>query len=429
MINIKILRKSIDKTAVKLLKKGFILNVKKFNKLEKKRKKIQIITENFRSIQKNISKKIGNIKNLENKKKYLKKNKKISKKINKYNKKFYKIKKKIHNFMIKIPNILSKDVHFGETSFDNKIIYNYGKFKKMDFEIKNHVDLGNNINGFNWHASTKITGSNFVIMQGNLSKLYRILSQFMLDLHISFHKYQEIYVPYIVNENSIYGTGQYPKFKSDLFFINSKKNKKQKKYFLIPTAEVPLTNLVKNTILKKSDLPCMFVANTPCFRSESKSYGKKFQGLIRLHQFDKVELVQITHPKNSSTALEEITSHAEKVLQLLKLPYRKVLLCSKETNFSSKKTYDLEVWFPSQNTYKEISSCSNMSDFQARRIKARYFDIKKNKNLYVHTLNGSGLAIGRTLAAILENYQLKDGSIKIPKILRKKYMNGLKILK
>ncbi|WP_343187595.1 serine--tRNA ligase [Buchnera aphidicola (Periphyllus koelreuteriae)] len=429
MIDPKILRKSTKKIALELLKKGFILDVKKFKKLERNRKKIQIKSEKLRSIQKNISKIIGSSKNIKlEKKKFKKKNIKLSKKINKYKKKFIDIKKKIYYFSVNIPNILLNDVPIGKNECNNKIIYKYGKIKKNNFLNKNHIQLGNKINGFNWNASVNISGSNFTIIQGSLAKLYRSLGQFMLDLHINLHKYQEVYVPYIVNKNSMYGTGQFPKFSSDLFHINSNKKHNKNNYFLIPTAEVPLTNLVQNSILKKSDLPKKFVANTPCFRYESKSYGKNFKGLIRLHQFDKVELVQITHPKKSNQALEEITSHAEKVLKLLKLPYRKILLCSGETNFSSSKTYDLEVWYPSQKSYKEISSCSNMLDFQSRRMKARYFDNKKKKNLYVHTLNGSGLAIGRTLAAIIENYQLKDGRIKIPKILRDKYMNGLKFL-
>jgi len=311
---------------------------------------------------------------------------------------------------------------------DNQVIYSWGKIKKMDFLVKNHVDLGNKINFFDWKTSAKISGTNFVIMKGKIAKLYRVLSQFMLDLHIDKHKYKEIYVPYIVHKKSLYGTGQLPKFNSDLFSINFLKNSNKNDYFLIPTAEVPLTNLVQNKILIKSKLPYKFVANTPCFRNESTSYGKNFKGLIRLHQFDKVELVQIVLPKNSKKTLEKITLHAEKVLKLLKLPYRKVLLCTGKTNFSSAQTYDLEVWFPSQKSYREVSSCSNMLDFQARRMNARYFDKSKKKNTYVHTLNGSGLAIGRTLAAILENYQCRDGSIKIPKILRKNYMNGLKFI-
>ncbi|CAL4321308.1 Serine--tRNA ligase [Buchnera aphidicola (Periphyllus testudinaceus)] len=429
MLDPKILRKSIKEISIQLLNKGFKLNVEKFKNLEKKRKKIQIKTENLRFTQKSISKIIGKSKNIElKKKKYLKKNIKLSKKINKYKKKFLKIKQKIYNFSINIPNILFKDVPLGDSELHNKIIYKWGKNKKKNFFVRNHMELGASINGFDWDTASVITGSNFTIMKGNLAKLYRALGQFMLDLHINLHKYQEIYVPYIVNQKSMYGTGQYPKFNSDLFYINSYKNNINKNYFLIPTAEVPLTNLVQNKIFKEKDLPQMFVANTPCFRSESTSYGKNFKGLIRLHQFDKVELVQIVHPKKSNKVLEKITLHAEKVLKLLKLPYRKILLCSGETNFSSSKTYDLEVWFPSQNSYREISSCSNMLDFQSRRIKSRYFDSIKKRNIYVHTLNGSGLAIGRTLAAILENYQLENKKIKIPKILRKKYMNGLKFL-
>ncbi|MCW5197713.1 serine--tRNA ligase [Buchnera aphidicola] len=429
MINSKFLRKNIKKIALNLSKKGFFLDIKKFKKLEKKRKNIQFKTENLRSIQKNNSKFIGNIKNsIKDQKKIIQKNILLSKKLNKYKKKFKTIKKKIYDFSVNLPNITLKDVPFGQNSHDNKIIYTWGKIKKQKFLIKNHLQLGKKINGFDWKTSAKISGTNFFIMKGIIAKLYRILGQFMLDIHIKKHKYKEIYVPYIVNEECLYGTGQLPKFHSNLFGVYTTKEKKLKKNFLIPTAEVPLTNLVQNKILKKSKLPYMFVAKTPCFRSESNSYGRDFQGLIRLNQFDKVELVHITHPKKSCDALEKITLHAEKILKLLKLPYRKILLCTGETNFSSAKTYDLEVWFPSHKSYIEVSSCSNMLDFQAQRIQARYFSKKNNKYVSVHTLNGSGLAIGRILAAILENYQLQNGAIKIPKILRKKYMNGLKLI-
>ncbi|CAL4321516.1 Serine--tRNA ligase [Buchnera aphidicola (Chaitophorus sp. 3695)] len=429
MINPKFLRKNTEKIALNLLKKGFFLDVKKFKKLEKKRKDIQIKTENLRSVQKNNSKFIGNIKILKtDQENFIKKNILLSKKLNEYKKKFKIIQESIYNFSISLPNITLEDVPFGKNKNDNKIIYTWGKIKKKNFSIKNHLKLGEQINGFDWKTSAKISGANFLIMKGVLAKLYRILGQFMLDIHIDKHKYKEIYVPYIVNKNCLYSTGQLPKFHSDLFSIYSNKENKIQQNFLIPTAEVPLTNLIQNKIINKSKLPYMFVSNTPCFRSESNSYGRNFQGLIRLHQFDKVELVQITHPKKSSYALEEITLHAEKILKLLKLPYRKILLCTGETNFSSAKTYDLEVWFPSHQSYLEVSSCSNMIDFQAQRMKARYFSIKKKKYNSVHTLNASGLAIGRILAAILENYQLKNGKIEIPKILRKKYMNGLKFI-
>lgn len=262
-------------------------------------------------------------------------------------------------------------------------------------------------------------------MKGKIALLHRALSQFMLDLHTIKHGYIETYVPYLVNHDSLYGTGQLPKFSDDLFHINSIDNKK---YVLIPTAEVPLTNLFCNQILDEKKLPIMLTSHTPCFRSEASSYGRDSKGLIRLHQFDKVELVQIVQPELSMDALELLTNHAEKVLQLLELPYRKVLLCGGEMGFSAAKTYDLEVWFPSQKKYREISSCSNMSDFQARRMKTRYRKKTEKNNNFVHTLNGSGLAVGRTLAAILENYQYSDGRVEIPKILQKKYMKGIEYI-
>ncbi|CAL4321429.1 serine--tRNA ligase [Buchnera aphidicola] len=428
MINPKLLKKNIKEIALKLLEKGFQLNIIKFQKLEKKRKKIQVKTENLKSIQKKISKLIGKKKLNIDKKSLQEECFKLSIKIKKYHKKLKKIQKKLFIFSLKTPNITLEDVPFGIKSSENKIIYSWGKIKKMDFLVKNHIELGKENNFFDWKSAAKISGTNFVVIKDKIAKLYRVLSQFMLDLHIDKHKYQEIYIPYIVHQDSLYGTGQLPKFNSNLFSINFSKHCNKNNYFLIPTAEVPLTNLVRNIILNEKDLPFKFVANTPCFRAESNSYGKNFKGLIRLNQFDKVELVQITLPKDSNQALENITLHAETILKLLKLPYRKVLLCTGQTNFSSAKTYDLEVWFPSQKSYREISSCSNMLDFQARRMKSRYYDSIKKKNIFVHTLNGSALAIGRTLAAILENYQMKDGSIKIPKILRK-YMNGLKFIK
>ncbi|MBZ2279022.1 serine--tRNA ligase, partial [Buchnera aphidicola] len=301
----------------------------------------------------------------------------------------------------------------------------WGEKRKYNFSPKDHIEIGKKYHQLDWRASAKISGSRFVVMKNDMALLHRALGQFMLDLHTQKHGYIETYVPYLVNNSSLYGTGQLPKFSDDLFYID---NRNKDSYILIPTAEVPLTNLVAHQIIDAKKLPMMFTAHTPCFRSEASSYGRDSKGLIRLHQFDKVELVQIVKPENSMTALENLTFHAEKVLQLLELPYRKVLLCTGELGFSSTKTYDLEVWFPSQNKYREVSSCSNMGDFQSRRMNARYRINSEKKTQFLHTLNGSGLAIGRTLAAILENYQCSDGRVKVPEILQKKYMQGLKFI-
>ncbi|CAL4321022.1 serine--tRNA ligase [Buchnera aphidicola] len=433
MIDYKMLKKYPEIFKKKLYLKNFNLDVSKFLRLEKNRKYIQIKTENLRFQQKNLSKSISNI-NLSIKKK----NKirkiliELSDKFTLFKKKLSKVKNKIYKYMSYIPNIPSLDTPKGIKKSNNKKIFSWGKKKKFNFLVKNHVELGESIQGFDWKVASKISNSKFAIIKGKLAFLHRALGQFMIDFHIENHGYQEFYVPYLVNESSIFGTGQLPKFYKNLFCIkkiiknNLKKLHKEKKYFLIPTAEVSLTNIAKDKIFKEHELPMMCISKTPCFRSESKNYGKNNKGLIRNNQFEKVELVKFVHPKHSFLSLEKLTEHAEKILQVLELPYRKILLCSGELGFSSFKTYDLEVWFPSIKKYQEVSSCSNMIDFQARRINAKYFDIKKKKNCYIHTLNGSGLAVGRTLAAILENNQNSNGSINIPKVLCKRYMKGMK---
>jgi seryl-tRNA synthetase len=340
----------------------------------------------------------------------------------------------IQDFLLGIPNLPDDSVPAGKTADENKEIKVWGKPTHFEFIPKDHVDLGTPI-GLDFDSATKISGARFVVLKGNAAKLHRALAQFMLDIHTVQHGYQEIYAPYIVNADSMRGTGQLPKFEADLFKVPRKMGgehpddggERIENFYLIPTAEVPVTNLVRNEIINADHLPLKYVAHTPCFRSEAGSYGRDVRGMIRQHQFDKVELVHISKPENSMQALEELTAHAEKILELLELPYRRMLLCTGDMGFGSTKTYDLEVWIPSQNAYREISSCSNMGDFQARRMQARY-KVGQNKPELLHTLNGSGLAVGRTGVAILENFQQADGSIKIPKALQP-YMGGLEVIR
>ncbi|WAI11515.1 MAG: serine--tRNA ligase [Buchnera aphidicola (Macrosiphum albifrons)] len=426
MLNPYLLRNELHLTARKLLKKGYKLDISTISHMEDKRKKLQIQTENLQFKRNSLSNLIKEAKIIKNEHELLK-NKviQLGKDLDASKIELNALKEKIHHFSMCIPNIPSDDVPEGNTYINNTEIKYWGQKKKYNFIVQDHVEIGKKFNELDWKSSAKMSGSRFVFMKGKIALLHRALSQFMLDLHTIDHGYIESYVPYLVHSEALYGTGQLPKFSDDLFHINfaDKKN-----YILIPTGEVPLTNLVYNQIIDEKDLPIMLTAHTPCFRSEASSYGRDTKGLIRLHQFDKVELVQIVAPEKSMEALENLTNHAEKVLQLLDLPYRKMLLCTGEIGFSAVKTYDLEVWFPSEEKYREVSSCSNMNDFQARRMKARYKNKSKQKNFFVHTLNGSGLAIGRTLAAILENYQHSDGRVEIPKILQKKYMQGLKFI-
>lgn len=333
----------------------------------------------------------------------------------------------LDEFTLSVPNIPDDEVPDGKDENDNVEISRWGEPKTYDFELKDHVDLGEMGGGLDFASAVKITGARFIVMKGQFARLHRAIAQFMLDLHTEEHGYTEMYVPYLVNSDSLFGTGQLPKFGKDLFhtepLVEKVNDEEPRKLSLIPTAEVPVTNLVRDTISDEADLPLKMTAHTPCFRSEAGSYGRDTRGLIRMHQFDKVELVQITKPEDSMNALEELTGHAEKVLQLLELPYRKVVLCTGDMGFGARKTYDLEVWVPAQETYREISSCSNMWDFQARRMQARFRRKGEKKPELVHTLNGSGLAVGRTMVAILENNQEADGRIAIPTVLQK-YMAG-----
>ena len=332
------------------------------------------------------------------------------------------IQQELNELIIVIPNIPHESVPEGSTDEDNQPIREWGEKPSFDFKINDHVDLGESLEQIDFDSATQITSSRFVVMKGQIARLHRALIQFMLDIHISEHGYQEVNVPYLVNADSCTNTGQLPKFKEDLFHI------KDQDFYLIPTAEIPVTNIVKDKIINDTELPLKFVCHSPCFRSEAGSYGKDTRGMIRQHQFEKVELVQIVRPENSYNVLEELTVNAETILKKLILPYRVVTLCAGDLGFAAAKTYDIEVWLPSQNTYREISSCSNFESFQARRMKARWRNSKTNKIELLHTLNGSGLAVGRTLIAVMENYQTKNGDIIIPDVLRQ-YMSNESIIK
>ncbi len=431
MLDSKLLRTELDETAAKLARRGFKLDVDTIRTLEEQRKSIQVEVENLQSSRNSISKQIGQLMSKGDKEGAEEIKKQIgslgddldAKKVE-----LDKVQAQLDAITQTVPNIPDDSVPDGKDENDNVEVARWGEPKTYDFELKDHVDLGEMGDGLDFSSATKITGARFIVMKGQFARLHRAIAQFMLDLHTDEHGYTEMYVPYLVNADSLFGTGQLPKFGEDLFHtepLTEKVNDEEpRKLSLIPTAEVPVTNLVRDTITDEADLPLKMTAHTPCFRSEAGSYGRDTRGLIRMHQFDKVELVQITKPEDSMAALEELTGHAEKVLQLLELPYRKVVLCTGDMGFGSRKTYDLEVWVPAQKTYREISSCSNMWDFQARRMQARFRRKGEKKPELVHTLNGSGLAVGRTMVAILENNQEADGRIKIPRVLRD-YMGGL----
>ena len=334
-----------------------------------------------------------------------------------------RLQQELTDIALGLPNIPHDSVPDGLNEEANVEVRRWGEPKTFNFDAKDHVDLGEGVGGLDFETAAKITGSRFAVINGPLARMHRALIQFMLDLHTSEHGYVETYVPYIVNRDSLRGTGQLPKFAEDLFALEGEQG-----YFLIPTAEVPVTNIARDTITDAANMPRKFVAHTPCFRSEAGSYGKDTRGMIRQHQFEKVELVQIVHPDESYEALEQLTAHAETVLQRLELPYRVMALCAGDMGFSAAKTYDLEVWLPGQSAYREISSCSNFEDFQARRMQARWRNPDTGKPELVHTLNGSGLAVGRTLVAVMENYQNPDGSIDVPVVLQP-YMGGLERIK
>ncbi|MDF7671175.1 serine--tRNA ligase [Orbaceae bacterium ESL0721] len=429
MLDPNLLRNELDLVAQKLSRRGFKLDVDTIRKLEEERKVLQVETESLQAERNTRSKTIGAAKARGEDISALREEvNKLGEKLDCAKAKLDALQTKIRDIALTIPNIPDDSVPDGKDEQDNVEVFRFGTPREFDFPVQDHVALGERLGELDFAAGVKLTGARFVVMKSQIARLHRALAQFMLDLHTTQHGYTEIYVPYLVNRATLFGTGQLPKFADDLFHTKPLDEESEtSNYALIPTAEVPVTNLVRDEILDENSLPLKMTAHTPCFRSEAGSYGKDTRGLIRMHQFDKVELVQIVKPEESMQALEELTGHAEKVLQLLELPYRKIVLCTGDMGFGACKTYDLEVWVPAQNCYREISSCSNMWDFQARRMQARYRRKADNKTELVHTLNGSGLAVGRTLVAIMENYQQVDGRIKVPDVLVP-YMNGVEYI-
>jgi len=429
MLDPNLLRNEPDAVAEKLARRGYKLDVETLRSLEERRKVLQVETENLQAERNSRSKSIGQAKARGEDIEPLRQEvNALGERLDAAKAELDELQNQIRDFALVLPNIPADEVPLGKDDSENQEVSRWGTPREFSFQVKDHVELGEAAKGLDFAAAVKLTGSRFVVMQGQIARLHRALSQFMIDLHTEQHGYLETYVPYMVNHETLYGTGQLPKFGEDLFHTRPlEEQSDSSNYALIPTAEVPLTNLMRDEIVEEDSLPVKLTAHTPCFRSEAGSYGRDTRGLIRMHQFDKVEMVQIVTPEQSMDALEELTAHAEKVLQLLNLPYRKVLLCTGDMGFGSTKTYDLEVWLPAQNTYREISSCSNMGDFQARRMQARYRNKQEKKPRLVHTLNGSGLAVGRTLVAVLENYQQEDGRITVPEVLRP-YMNGVDVI-
>lgn len=432
MLDSKYLRQDIAEAAARLAKRGFELDVDAINALEEQRKALQTKTQELQSERNSRSKAIGQAKAKgEDIQPLLDAVANLGDQLTAAKNEQDDILAKLNDISLTLPNLPAEDVPAGADENDNVEIVKWGEPKQFDFEVKDHVDLGEALNkGLDFETGVKLTGSRFTVMRGGVARMHRALVQFMLDTHADKHGYTEMYVPYLVNKDSLFGTGQLPKFAGDLFHTKGLINddgEEQEGFSLIPTAEVPLTNCARDEIYDEKELPIKMTAHTPCFRSEAGSYGRDTRGLIRQHQFDKVELVQLVKPEDSMAALEELTGHAEYILQALELPYRKVVLCTGDMGFGATKTYDLEVWLPAQDTYREISSCSNMWDFQARRMQARFRRQGEKKPELLHTLNGSGLAVGRTLVAILENYQQADGSIVVPEVLRP-YMGGLEVI-
>ena len=414
MIDISLLRNDIGSLEKILKHRGFDLDVNFFNSLEDERKHIQIKTQELQQERNDLSKQVGVLKSQgKDASDVLEKVSKISEQSKEFESQLSLIQEKLNNFLLLIPNVPHESVPIGPDETSNKLVKEVGTLPEFDFEVKDHVDLGATL-GLDFDTAAKVSGSRFVFMKNDIARLHRAIAQFMIDTHTENHGYTECYTPYLVNEDSLLGTGQLPKFGDDLFV--TQKNEDESLY-LIPTSEVSLTNTVRDEIIDVKHLPIRMTAHTPCFRSEAGSYGKDTRGMIRQHQFDKVEMVQITKPESSYEALEEMLSHAENILKALDLPYRVMTLSSGDMGFGAAKTYDIEVWLPSQQQYREISSISNCEDFQARRLKAR-FKNDEGKNTLVHTLNGSGLAVGRTLVAIMENNQKADGSINIPLVLQ-----------
>ena len=421
MLDAKLLRNNAADIAERLKVKNFILDLAELASLENDRKQLQIETEKLQAERNSISKNVGMLKAKgQNTSAIMATVGDLGEQLNAKKERLTELQNAMAQFTMSIPNIPHPSVPSGNDEDDNVELLVWGEKPTFTFPVKDHVDLGEGLGGLNFAAATKLAGARFMVLEGQLALMHRALIQCMLNTHVQQHQYTEIYVPYLVNAESLKGTGQLPKFEEDLFKVPSE----TRDLYMIPTSEVPVTNMVRDEIIEAERLPIRYTCHTPCFRSEAGSHGRDTRGLIRQHQFEKVELVQIVEPAKSQAALEELTGHAETMLQMLQLPYRKVVLCGGDLGFSATKTYDLEVWLPGQDKYREISSCSNMGDFQARRMQARWRNPETGKPEYMHTLNGSGLAVGRTLVAILENYQNADGSVTVPKALRP-YMANL----
>ena len=421
MLDIQLLRNDLDGVASRLAARPFHLDSMEFQVLEQERKLVQTRTQELQSARNSLAKRIGQAKGKgEDVSALMNEAAEANVELQSVEAKLAQIQAKLQDFLLVIPNVPHESVPPGRSAEDNVEVRRHGTPRTFDFQVRDHVDVGEGLGMLDFATATKISGARFSLMTGSLARLHRALAQFMLDVHTREHGYTEVYAPYLVNAASMRGTGQLPKFEEDLFAVP---RGDEGKFYLIPTAEVPVTNIVRDEIVPLELLPLKFVCHTPCFRSEAGSYGKDTRGMIRQHQFDKVELVQIIHPEKSYDGLEQLTGHAETILQRLELPYRVVALCAGDMGFSSAKTYDIEVWLPGQNAFREISSCSNFEAFQARRMQARFRN-EKGKPELVHTLNGSALAVGRTLVAILENCQNADGSVSVPAALQP-YMGGL----
>ncbi|SDI77412.1 seryl-tRNA synthetase [Ferrimonas sediminum] len=425
MLDSKYLRADLEQTAERLATRGYILDVARLTKLDEQRKALQVETQELQAERNSRSKSIGQAKARgEDIEPLLAEVASMGDKLAATKAEQDKLLEEWDGIVAGIPNLPDASCPVGADEDENVEVSRWGEPRQFDFDIKDHVDVGEGVNGLDFGAAAKLSGARFIVMKGQVARMHRALAQYMLDLHTQEHGYTEMYVPLLVNPDSLRGTGQLPKFGEDLFHTEQLEEDTDRRLSLIPTAEVPLTNMARDEIIEAKEMPVKLTAHTPCFRSEAGASGRDTRGLIRQHQFDKVELVQLSKPSESMAALEELTGHAEQVLKNLNLPYRKVVLCTGDMGFGSTKTYDLEVWVPSQDKYREISSCSNMGDFQARRMKARWRNPDTGKPELLHTLNGSGLAVGRTLVAILENNQQADGRIEIPQVLRP-YMGGL----
>jgi seryl-tRNA synthetase len=432
MLDIQLLRNDVEAVAKRLADRGYTLDVATVERLEAQRKQIQTETQDLQARRNQLSKQVGQAKAKgEDASALMAEVSSQAERLKRLEGELQGVQEELTQFLLNVPNIPHPSVPAGKSAEDNPEVRRWGTPRQFDFPVKDHVDLGAGLGQLDFDTAAKIAGARFALMKGPLARMHRAIAQLMLDTHTRDHGYTEVYAPYLVNAASMRGTGQLPKFEEDLFKVPRQSMEEGKpprdaSLYLIPTAEVPVTNIVRDEIVPGTELPLKFVCHTPCFRSEAGSYGKDTRGMIRQHQFDKVELVQVIDPERSYAGLEALTEHAEKILQLLGLPYRIITLCTGDMGFSAAKTYDIEVWLPGQGTYREISSCSNFEAFQARRMQARFRN-EKNKTELVHTLNGSGLAVGRTLVAVMENYQRADGGIDVPAALQP-YMGGLKVL-